>query len=195
MRKPSLLLFLLAGLPAWSGEVGILLDKQAGKAQAALGFSTQKYDAVSPTGQGFRVGMDVFDLKVAALQMNATWHNRTSSDLSYGGARLGELENQYWAAGATVNWKLLVNFGAGVEYRSEKITYRPTAGAGADATLLRPWAKVNFGFSIPTPVVSPFILLELAAPLSRRDTTSTPKDFAEAMAPQMQVGLYGGIRF
>ena len=27
MRKPCLLLFLLAALPAWSGEVGILLDK------------------------------------------------------------------------------------------------------------------------------------------------------------------------
>lgn len=196
MRAKVMSLVLLAPvLPASAGELGILLDKQVGKAQAATAFSTQKYDAVSPTGFGLRGAFDLVDLKVAALQLNATWHARTTGDLSYGGTKYGELENQYWAAGAMVNWKLLVNVGAGVEYRSEKLSFRPTTGAATDSTLGRPWARVNVGFSIPTPLISPFFALEVAAPLSKKDSTGTPKDLTEALAPQVQIGIYGGIRF
>lgn len=197
MRVPVLLVSALAVLPLTAGEVGLLVDKQVGKAQTATAFSTQKYDAVSPTGFGIRGGFDVLDLKVAALQLNATWHNKTTADLSYGGAKYGEMDNQYWAAGAMVQWKLLVNVGAGVEYRSEKLTWRsstPAFGSG-DTTTGRTWARLNVGFSIPTPVLSPFFAVELAAPLSKKDTTTTPKDFAEALAPQVQIGIYGGIRF
>jgi hypothetical protein len=154
---------------------------------------------VSPTGLGIRGGFDIIDLKVAALQLNATWHNKTTGDLAYGGTKYGELDNQYWAAGAMVNWKLLVNVGAGVEYRTEKLTWRAAnggllAGTG-DTTQGRAWARVNVGFSIPTPVVSPFFALEVAAPLSKSNTANTPKDFADALAPQAQIGIYGGIRF
>jgi hypothetical protein len=193
MRKPFLLVPFLV-LPVFAGEVGLLIDKQIGKAQVAT-FSGQKYDAVSPTGLGIRGGFDILDLKVAALQLNATWHNKTTGDLAYGGKKLGEYDNQYIAAGAMVNWKLLVNVGAGVEYRSEKLTFRPVSGASTDSTQGRPWARVNIGFSIPTPIVSPFFLLEVAAPLSKKDATSTPKDITEALAPQVQIGVYGGIRF
>jgi hypothetical protein len=196
MHKTLMLVTMLAVLPATAGEVGLLVDKQVGKAQTAT-FSTpnRNYDAVSPTGFGIRGGFDVLDLKVAALQLNATWHNKTTGDLTYGGNKFGELENQYWAAGAMVNWKLLVNVGAGVEYRSEKLSFRPNNGASTDSTLGRPWARVNVGFSIPTPVVSPFFLFEVAAPLSKKDTTSSPKDITDALAPQVQIGIYGGIRF
>ena len=196
MRNRFLLVPVLAVLPVFaSGEVGVLLDKQFGKAQAAAYGTNQKYDAISPTGFGIRGGFDILDLKVSALQLNATWHNKTTGDLTYGGTKLGELDNQYWAAGAMVNWKLLVNVGAGVEYRSEKLTFRPATGASTDSTQGRPWARVNVGFSIPTPVVSPFFLFEVAAPLSKKDATSTPGDLTEALAPQVQIGIYGGIRF
>jgi hypothetical protein len=187
----------LAALPVVAGEVGVLVDKQIGKAQAATFGANQKYDAVSPTGLGIRGGFDILDLKVAALQLNATWHNKTTGDLSYSGTKVGELDNQYWAVGAMVNWKLLVNIGAGVEYRSEKLTYRTTAPivSNGDATYGRTWARVNIGFSIPTPVVSPFFALEVAAPLSKKDTTASYHDLSEALAPQVQIGIYGGIRF
>ena len=199
MRMRLLVVPLMAVLPAMAGELGLLLDKQIGKAQTANFSTNQSYDAVSPTGLGIRGGFDVLDLKVAALQFNATWHNKTTGDLSPNGTKQGELDNQYWAAGAMVNWKLLVNVGAGVEYRTEKLTWRSTnvanpMGSG-DTTQGRVWARVNVGFSIPTPVVSPFFALELAAPLSKSSMTNTPKDFAEALAPQAQIGIYGGIRF
>ena len=197
MRIQTLLIPTLAALPALAGEVGLLVDKQAGKAHAASFGTTREYDAVSPTGFGIRGGFDLLDLKVAALQVNATWHNKTTGDLKAGGTKYGELDNQYWAAGAMVNWKFLVNFGAGVEYRQEKLAWRSSLPglANGDNTLSRPWARVNVGFSIPTPLVSPFFTLEVAAPLSKKDATAAPKDFAEAMAPQVQVGIYGGIRF
>lgn len=197
MRCRTVLIPLLATLPLLAGgELGILADKQVGKAQALVAGSTRTdYDAVSPTGFAIRGGFDVLDLKIAALQLNATWHNKTTGDLKTGGTKVGELENQYWAAGAMVNWKLLVNVGAGVEYRSEKLTWRPTSGGSTDATLGRPWARVNVGFSIPTPVVSPFITLEVAAPLSKKDNGGSFADVSEALAPQIQVGIYGGIRF
>ncbi len=196
MRKRLLLVSLMAVVPVMAGELGLLADKQFGKAQV-FATDSKNYDAVSPTGLGIRAGYDVLDLKVAALQLNATWHNKTTGDLNFGTGKVGELDNQYWAAGAMVNWKLLVNVGAGVEYRSEKQSWRfinAALGSG-DTTQGRAWARVNIGFSIPTPLVSPFFALELAAPLSKSNTTNTTKDFAEAMAPQAQIGIYGGIRF
>jgi hypothetical protein len=196
MRRGILLVSMMAALPAMAGEIGVLLDKQFGQAQTAAAFSTNKYDAVSPTGAGLRFGFDVVDLKVAALQLNATWHNKTTGDLTVNGTKLGELDNQYWAAGAMVNWKLLVNVGAGVEYRTEKLSWQATGPLGSgDTNQGRAWARVNVGFSIPTPVISPFFALEVAAPLSKSSTNNTPKDFADTLAPQVQVGVYGGIRF
>lgn len=197
MRRRTVLIPVLATLPLLAGgEIGILADKQVGKAQALIvGGTRTDYDAVSPTGFGLRGGFDVLDLKVAALQLNATWHNKTTGDLATGGAKVGELDNQYWAAGAMVNWKFLVNVGAGVEYRSEKLTWRPASGPSTDTTLGRPWARVNVGFSIPTPLVSPFLTLEVAAPLSKKDNGGNLSDLTEALAPQVQVGIYGGIRF
>jgi hypothetical protein len=196
MRTSLLLVSALAALPVMAGEVGVLVDKQFGKAQVSSGaLGNHNYDAVSPTGLGIRGGFDILDLKVAALQLNATWHNKTTGDLDIGSGKVGELDNQYWAAGAMFNWKLLVNFGAGVEYRSEKLTFRPNTGLSTDTTQGRTWARVNIGFSIPTPVVSPFFALEVAAPLSKKDGGSNSKDLAEALAPQVQIGIYGGIRF
>ena len=95
MRRRMLLFPLLATLPLLAGgEVGVLLDKQVGKAQAATFGPNQNYDAVSPTGFALRGGVDLVNLKVAALQLNATWHNKTTGDLKAGGTKLGELENQ-----------------------------------------------------------------------------------------------------
>ena len=49
----------LAAIPASAGEVGVLVDKQVGKAQVASFGTGQKYDAVSPTGFAIRAGFDV----------------------------------------------------------------------------------------------------------------------------------------
>ncbi len=94
--------------------------------------------------------------------------------------------------GAMFNFKALVAVGAGVEYRSEKIT-----GPTTSTTYGRPWARVNAGYAFPTPLVKPFIGIEVAAPLTKKDYNDSlsSEDTLKAFAPKLQVGVYGGIRF
>jgi hypothetical protein len=95
-----------------------------------------------------------------------------------------------------MDWKLLLNLNAGVEMRRETLSWDLVAPLGKEeSTLNRPWARAGIGFSIPLPVVSPFIRLEVAIPLSKEDRTSSPDSVRKALAPQSQVGLYAGIRF
>jgi hypothetical protein len=75
--------------------------------------------------------------------------------------------------------------------RSEKVS---TSATGDSTTLVRPWVKAGVGYAVPTPV-SPFVRLEVAVPLTKDDSTGSADDFRKAMAPSLQVGLYGGIRF
>ena len=98
--------------------------------------------------------------------------------------------------GIQADWKFLINLHAGMDMRSEKLV--TTVGNVTDSTTtLRPWVNAGIGFSLPTPVVSPFVRLEVAAPMSKttNNSTSTPDDFRKSMAPSLQVSLYGGIRF
>ena len=182
-------------------EVGILGDKQVGKAQAlAAATSTNpnpgSYDAVSPTGYGFRVAYTFLDLKVAGLGAAVTYHPKAEGNLELAGSNLGKFGDEYTSVGLQADWKFLVNIHAGVDYRSEKLTSSPVPGMSGSTTLTRPWAKVGLGFSAPMPVVSPFIRLEVAAPLSTPASKGdNDEDFRKAMAPSLQVALYGGIRF
>ena len=43
---------------------------------------------------------------------------------------------------------------------------------------------MNAGYAFPTPLVKPFIGLEVAVPLTDKD-----------LGPKLQIGVYGGIRF
>lgn len=197
-------LALALALPAFAGgEIGLLLDRQLGKAQTvATGqqIRSGSYDAVSPTGMGFRVGTSFLDIGIMALGVNATYHPKAEEDLVLNGAKLGKFGAEYVAVGAGVDWKLLINVHAGVEIRREKFTgdLYPATGTGVlsgSATSTRPWMKFGLGFSVPLPVVSPFVRLEVAVPTTKNDKTGTPDDLRQALAPQYQVALYGGLRF
>ena len=182
-------------------ELGILADKQVGKAQAlAAGTSGNlqpgRYDAVSPTGVGFRAAYTFLDLKIAGLGAAVTYHPKVQGDLVAGGTTLGRYGSEYTSVGLQADWKFLVNLNAGVDYRAEKLTTVASAGGTSESTTLtRPWARVGIGFSAPLPVVSPFVRLEVAAPLTTPSNGGGPEDFRKAMAPSFQVALYGGIRF
>lgn len=197
-------LALALALPAFAGgEIGLLLDKQMGKAQtvaAGQQIRSGNYDSVSPSGMGFRVGASFLDIGIMALGVNATYHPKAEEDLKINGAKIGKFGAEYVAVGAGLDWKLLINLHAGVEIRREKFTgdlYPPT-GTGVlsgSASTTRPWMKFGLGFSIPLPVVSPFVRLELAVPTTKNDKTGTPDDLRQALAPQYQIALYGGLRF
>lgn len=186
----------MAFVPAQASEFGLLLDKEIGRAETFNGTDPAlrmgNYDAASPTGVGFRAAYTFLDLKVAELGAAVTYHPKTTDDLTVGGTTIGKYGDQYVAIGVQADWKFLLNLHAGLDMRSEKLT---TTTDNGSTTLVRPWVKAGVGLAVPTPVVSPFVRLEVAVPLTSPDSTSSPDDLRKSMAPSLQVALYGGIRF
>lgn len=201
MKNPiaiGALLLGLVALPVQASEFGLLLDKEIGRAQSfgggtTDGLQTGRYDAASPTGYGFRAAYTFLNLRVAEFGAAVTYHPKSEADLSGNGAT-GKYGNQYVAIGVQADWKLLLNLHAGLDLRAEKLSTNAN-GVSDSTTVTRPWAKAGVGFELPTPVVSPFVRLEVAVPLTSSDNTSSPEDLRKAMAPSLQVALYGGIRF
>ena len=149
---------------------------------------------MSPSGAGVRVAYTFLDLKVADLGAAVTYHPKAQGDLTLRGNTIGKYGNEYASVGIQAEWKFLVNINAGLDYRSEKLT--TTGLLGSDSTTLnRPWFRAGVGFSVPSPVVKPFVRLEVAVPVSTSSKTDSNDEFRKAMAPSLQVALYGGIRF
>lgn len=201
---PALLVPVLA-LPASAAELGLLLDKQFGKSQTVAAGITPgstlagKIDSIGPTGVGIRAGISLLDLKVAELGVTATYHPKAEGDVEVGSTKFGKLGTEYIAVGAQVDWKFLVNIHAGVDLRREKYTLSDFEGANAglngDNSVTRPWIKAGIGFSVPTPLVSPFFRLEVAMATKKESAKDTDDNLRKALAPEYQIGLYGGIRF
>jgi hypothetical protein len=57
--------------------------------------------------------------------------------------------------------------------------------------------RANAGYAFPSPVVKPFVGLEVALPLTSKsfDRAATDEENMKAFAPKLQIGLYAGIRF
>jgi len=194
-------------LPVKASEVGLLIDKQFGEAQTSMvvinGIAVNnKVEAVKPVGFGIRGCFTVLDLKVAELGLTATYHPETKEDLKVNAlgitAKIGEYKGSYMAVGAQMDWKLLLNLNAGVEIRRESLKTDLDGLGSSSTTYTRPWIRAGIGFSLPTPIVKPFIRLEAAYALKSADAlnnNSSDDDFNKAMAPKFQIGLYGGVRF
>ncbi len=193
-RASLALIFAFAGcmLPASAGELGLLYTKQFGKAQLT---TVDKYEAVDTASVGIRGGFSLVDLKAVEFSFTGTYQPKAEQDLKLNGTKLGKYGVGYTALGVQVDWKLLLNLNVGVEMRRERLSWDLAPGGKDESTLNRPWARAGIGFSIPSPVVSPFIRLEVALPFSKEDRTSTPDSIRKALAPQLQAGLYAGIRF
>lgn len=192
-RLRSAALAACLALPACAGEAGILGSKLIGQSQTVTGLG--KYEDVSPTGVGFRVGWSLLDLKVVELSLNATYQPKAEADLKLAGAKIGRYGVEYVAAGAQVDFKVLVNLNVGAEMRQERLSWDLGAAGKADSTQTRPWLRAGMGFSIPTPVLSPFVRLEVAIPATKEDRAGTSDEIRKALAPRAQVGVYAGIRF
>lgn len=184
----TLLPFLLAlPLAAQSFEVGLNVSRQTYTRSSAPGTPGHPdpyvFDYDAKTVVAARVGYALVDLGPALVQVTAAYQPKTDTDLKPNGATLPTtLSSEYWAVGAMVNFKALVSVGAGLDYRFEKATL--TNVYTANYTFQRPWARVNAGYAFPTPVVKPFVTLEVAAPLTKDDHS-----------PELQVGVYAGLRF
>ncbi|MBK8794526.1 MAG: hypothetical protein IPN59_15735 [Holophaga sp.] len=192
----------LMAVPAMASEVGVMVDKQFGKAQTVIagsfaGAPAGKIDSVGPTGFGIRGAYTLLNLKVAELGLTASYHSKAEGDVVIEGTKYGKLGSEYMAIGAQVDWKFLVNLHLGLDLRREKFTTSEFVAAvnNGTTTSTRPWVRAGIGFSVPTPVVSPFFRLEVAMTTAKEDKTDNQENLRKALAPEYQVGLYGGIRF
>ena len=191
MKKILLPLILVAPLAAQSFEVGLNVSRQQYPSITELGaFKVEPQDKTVVAG---RFGYSIVDLGPALFQVTAVYQPKVDTDVKVNGATSAtQLGQEYWGLGAMFNFKALVAVGAGVEYRSEKLTT-----PGLSTTYGRPWARVNAGYAFPTPLVKPFIGVEVAVPLTKKDYNDSlgTEDTLKALAPKLQVGVYGGIRF
>lgn len=183
-------LLLAAPLAAQTFEVGLNISRQQYPSHSITGDS---YEPQDKTVVAARFGYALVDFGPALFQVTAAYQPKTETEWKVNGATTpSQLGQEYWGVGAMFNFKAVVAVGAGIEYRSEKLTT-----PGVSATYGRPWARVNAGFAFPTPLVKPFIGLEVAAPLAKKDYSDTlgDVDTLKAFAPKVQIGVYGGIRF
>lgn len=190
-----LALIVLGGGGLQAHEVGLLISKSVGKAQAAetvlFGQPKASYDEVSPTGQGARLGWSLVDLKVAEVSVVGTWHTQGESRVVGGGTDTGlKYRGSYLAVGGQVEWKLLVNLTAGLDLRKESLELGPEK-----VSQTRPWIRAGVGFSLPIPVLSPFVKLEAAVPTVKEGRTDSQSAMVKALAPQFQLAAYAGVRF
>ncbi len=199
MKRSVLVALVSAGLAlteAQAGELGLLVDKQIGASQL---FSTYDFDAARPSGYGIRGAYTVLNLQVAEVGLTATYHPESRTDLVVNGIHSGRFGEEYLAIGAQVDWKFLVNLHAGIDLRRERLTTESAPGiSDGSTTYVRPWVRAGIGYSVPSPVVSPFVRLEVAVATTKQGSlgaSSSADDFRKAMAAEYQIGLYGGIRF
>ena len=196
----------LAALPARASELGLLIDRQVGSSKGfemptplAVGQTGISFDASKPRGFGIRGAYTILQLKKAEVGLTATYHPEVRTDLVTNGSGDGKFNNQYIAVGAQVDWNFLVNLHAGIDLRRERLTTEGNSIVpNGTTTYTRPWIKAGIGYTMSSPSVSPFVRLEVAMAATKQgsiNASASADDFRKAMAPDYQIGLYGGIRF
>ncbi|MCE1205239.1 MAG: hypothetical protein LWW79_11610 [Holophagaceae bacterium] len=186
---------LLAGpLAAQDWELGIFAGQQGYRSSQIPGVDEPKS---KPAFIG-RMGFSAVDLGPVLLQVTTGLHTATDTIVGTGAGDKTFHSHTHVSLGAMFNVKALVAFGAGVEYRFERLDVQNSGVShGNDVTFNRPWVRANLGMAFPTPVMKPFVGLEVAVPLVNKSAgaSSSMEDQIRSLAPKYQVGLYGGFRF
>jgi len=197
MKKAGFV-FALATLPlmAQSWEVGAFIGQQSYDKFTVTGI---EFKPDSKVMGALRVGYNFVDLGPGLFQLNAGIQPKATSTVKVSGMDIGvKLDHQATQVGLAFIFKAGASVGVGVDYRWDKLegTFQ---GVAASTTYGRPWARVNVGFALPSPVVKPFLGLEVATALSTKSIgslgPSTDEEALKGMAPKLQIGLYGGVRF
>lgn len=205
--KKAFALTLLLGSPlaAQSFEVGLFIGQQQYPSihtDLAPG-TTLRMETDDKTVVAARFGYTVADLGPALFQLTAGYQPEAKATVKASlpgtpSVEVGDFKEYHWSAGAMFNFKAFVAIGAGLEFRSERLS-ATFSGIGDSTTYNRVWARVNAGFAIPSPVVKPFVGIEAAFPLTTKGSgvglDASNADALKAMAPKSQFGLYAGIRF
>jgi len=202
VRKSALLLPWLLVLPlsAQSYEVGLFAGQQSFKS-ASYADPTGEGDLNASSGSktvvAARVGYALVDMGPALLQVTAGYQPKVTTTLTTSAALYGFQSSQDYGAssaslGLMANFKAVIAVGAGVEYRDETLSSN-----GVSTRYGRPWGRVNAGYAVPSPILKPFVGVEVALPLTSKSLSgdASTADQLQALAPKLEVGLYGGIRF
>jgi hypothetical protein len=190
--KKALLIFTLAAMPlaAQSWEVGAFVGQQSYNDINFMGVQAKPDSKVMAAVRG---GYSFVDFGPVLFQFNAGFQPKASATVKVNGVDAGEkLDHQATNVGLAFIFKAGVSASVGVDYRWDKLEV-----PGTSTTYGRPWARANIGFAFPTPLVKPFVSLELAAPLASKkiEDAHSSEDALKVLAPKMQIGLYAGIRF
>ncbi len=195
MKKTALGLLLALPLSAQSFEVGAFLGQQLNKDVAVVG---TKIEVDSTTVVGFRFGYSFVDFGPILLQGTLGYQGESKGKVKLDGVEEpgARMKHDHTAIGVMANFKAVVAVGAGIEYRMEKLR-AVDPSESRSVTYNRPWLRANLGYALPTPLLKPFIGLEVAMPLSSTSVSlgSSEDDLLKGLAPKFQIGLYGGIRF
>lgn len=199
----------LVALPALAQDrtATIFFDKAPGEnGTITLGGST--VDTLKPkdfSGLGLKFGMNVAKFGPATLEFNASYRFKSKEDLAIDGAYSGyQYEWGYVSAGADVNFTKVVDFGAGLDLRSQTDALILTAGSSTQKyglTRVSPWLRAHVGYTFDTGAVKPFVALEGAWDLGNDtsyDATGSSLDISKAYGvglPKKEYSLQAGIRF
>ncbi len=190
MKKAALAVLLALPLSAQSFEAGVFIG-----GQSFSKYTTAKTVEVDgATVIGLRGGYSFIDFGPMLLQGTVGYQMETDTKMNVGGYESGEkFRHSHTSLGAMLNFKAMIAVGAGLEYRMEKLK----TSYGRSTTYGRPWIRAHAGYAIPSPLLKPFIGLEVAAPITSTEVDANPSDenALRALAPKFQVGVYGGIRF
>lgn len=202
-RLACLALLPLLPLSAQDFEAGLFLGRQQYRETSA----TSNYGdqiRLAPGGwssaTALRLGWSCLDLGPARVKATAGYQFSASTPVRATGLIQGQgplasndtLAAKAFSLGAMFDFDLLLDAGAGLEYRFEHYDYQ-----GNGTTAARPWARFYLGTTLPLPRQKPFIGLEADLALVRTSLDFPPAqdDLAKAVAPRLQVGVYGGVRF
>jgi hypothetical protein len=202
VKKTLIIIPLLAAGPLFSQdwEVGLFTGQQAYKTAVfvdSFGSLDTKVDSKSVAA--LRAGYSFKDLGPCRIQGTVAFQPSSSANatiVSTNGPIVrtitGDFKEQYWSLGGMANFKTLVAFGVGLEYRAEKLSTEDLS-----TTYGRAWFRANAGYEIPTPRAKIFIGLEGAVPLSSQnpDASAEDNDNLKAVAPKGQIGVYAAVRF
>lgn len=184
MNANRLVLLALLGLPlaGQSKEVSVFLGRQS--------YGSDSFSGVPSTVQAKTVGnlrfaYNFFEKESGGLQFTASYQPTASTDVS---KTIGSTtyDHGFYGIGANYVFKSTLNWSVGIDYRFETIKY----GMGNNVNYNRPWARANMIYDFTGRKFTPFAGVEIAAPLLR-----TRHNYPENMAPTLQVGLVGGVRF
>jgi len=196
-------LLLASPLAAQSLEVGVFIGQQQYPSPHAdvLPGTTLRMEADSKTVYAVRLGYSIVDLGPALFQLTAGFQPEARSTVkaSLGGSpsvNVGEFKENHWSAGAMFQFKAVVAVGAGLEFRSERLS-GDVSGTSDSTTYNRIWGRLNAGFAIPSPVLQAFFGVEAAFPFGSRslDPNASNADLLKSLAPRNQIGIYAGLRF